>query len=49
MGNSFKDIRVMESLLTPTVWGFKSDVELKNLPTKDGIINLFKDNKVTEE
>ena len=50
MGNSFKDVRVMEGLLMPTDWDTtNSDDQLKKPPTKAGMIDLFKDNNVTKE
>ena len=50
MGISFKDVKVMEKTLTPTVWDTtNSDVQLKKPPTKTEIFDLFKDNNITKE
>jgi len=50
MGKAFKDVRVMEVLMIPTKWDTaNADAALKRVPTEAGLLNLFKDSKVTKE
>lgn len=50
MDKAFRDVRVIECLLTPSKWDTTNiDTELQKLPITTGLLNQFVDNKVTKE
>ena len=49
IGKSFEDVRLMQTLLIPTIWDTANeDVGLQRLPTEAGIVDPFKVHNVTK-
>ena len=50
IGKRFEDVRVMETLMIPTIWvSNNADSETKKLPKKFGVVSMFTSTNQTKE